>query len=178
MSETLDKIKTLLGIENETKLAEAKLVDGTTIGTDAEAFEDGALVFVINEEGEKLPLPTGEYELTDGTMLNVVDGEIKGKKEEQVEAEKEEELSKEIDLSNYLTKAEFLSAIETLTQEFQNKFDEFKTTSGEELSKVKKLSAEKTFKHRVSAKETVDNKIALCSMSAQDRVFHLLNSNK
>tara|TARA_R110000787_G_scaffold55416_2_gene127931 strand:+ start:7511 stop:8242 length:732 start_codon:yes stop_codon:yes gene_type:complete len=59
----------------EVKLeAEAVLENGTVIYTDAAAFEDGADVFILNEEGEKMPLPDGEYTLEDGTALVIADG--------------------------------------------------------------------------------------------------------
>jgi len=54
--------------------AQAVLENGTIIYTDAASFEEGAEVYIINEEGEKIPLPDGEYELEDGSKMSVADG--------------------------------------------------------------------------------------------------------
>ena len=55
----LDKIVTLLS-KSETKMAEAKLVDGTVV--ESPSFDVGQPVEVVTEEG-KVPAPDGEHEL-------------------------------------------------------------------------------------------------------------------
>jgi hypothetical protein len=68
-------LKTEEVTEVEVKLeAEATLENGTVIYTDAENFEDGADVYILNEEGEKMPLPEGDYVLADGTVLTIAEG--------------------------------------------------------------------------------------------------------
>ncbi len=63
-----------------TKLeAQAILDNGTIIQTDAESFEEGADVYIVNEEGERIPLPEGDYKLQDGTTLVVLEGGKIGK---------------------------------------------------------------------------------------------------
>lgn len=59
--------------------AQAVLDNGTIIHTDAESFEEGADVFIINEEGERIPLPEGDYKMQDGTSLVVLEGGKVGK---------------------------------------------------------------------------------------------------
>lgn len=54
--------------------AQAVLENGTVIYTDAASFDEGADVFVLNEEGERIPLPDGEYTLEDGRTLSIADG--------------------------------------------------------------------------------------------------------
>ena len=83
----------------ETKLeSQAVLENGTEIYTDAESFEDGADVYIINDEGERIPLPEGEYILDDGTVLNIAEG---GKvKDSQADAEDKGEGDKENKPSN------------------------------------------------------------------------------
>ena len=83
----------------ETKLeSQAVLENGTEIYTDAESFEDGADVYIINDEGERIPLPEGEYILDDGTVLNIAEG---GKvKDSQAKAEDKGEGDKENKPSN------------------------------------------------------------------------------
>jgi len=54
--------------------AQATLENGTVIYTDAASFVEGADVFVLNEEGERIPLPDGEYIFENGDSLTVADG--------------------------------------------------------------------------------------------------------
>ena len=54
--------------------AQAVLDNGTIIYTDADSFDEGAEVYILNEEGEKIPLPEGEYELEDGSKMSVGEG--------------------------------------------------------------------------------------------------------
>lgn len=164
----LSKISTLLGIESEIELmAELSLKDGTKIGTDAEEFAVGVMAYVVSEDGEKMVLPTGEYESEDGTKMQVEDGEIKAiekaeeKEEEEVEAEdkkedEEEEMSK-VDLSEYCTKSELIEALTELTSQIDAKFESIVKENTElksELSKVSEFAAEEPIKH---TKKTTTN---------------------
>ena len=99
-TEILDKIKTFLGDEKvvetqletqeEVKLAQAKLDNGTIL--EAEAFEAGNEIFIVTED-EKVAVPVGEYQMEDGQILVISEegiiGEIKAQEEEEVEAEEE-----------------------------------------------------------------------------------------
>ena len=73
----------------EVKFAQMNLENGTVL--EAEAFEAGNEVFIVNEE-DRIALPVGEYTLADGNMLYVMEegiiGEIKS-----AEAEAEEEVA-------------------------------------------------------------------------------------
>jgi hypothetical protein len=57
-----------------TDLAEATLENGTVIYTDADDFTEGAEAYIINDEGERIPLPPGDYTLQDGGVIVVADG--------------------------------------------------------------------------------------------------------
>ena len=72
-NEAIKQIKTLLGLETEVKLAQARLADGVTV-LEAEAFEAGMEVFIVTEEGN-VPLPVGEYEMEGGELILVVEEE-------------------------------------------------------------------------------------------------------
>jgi hypothetical protein len=90
-NEAIKQIKTLLGLETEVKLAQARLADGTTV-VEAEVFEAGAEVFIVTEEGN-VPVPVGEYEMEGGELILVVEEEgiIAEIKEKVEETEEEEE---------------------------------------------------------------------------------------
>jgi regulator of replication initiation timing len=74
----IDKIKMLFEAEKteSAKFLDAKLVDGTIIRTDADAFKVGDKVQVMTEAGELVDAPVGEHELEDGTVLVVDDKSI------------------------------------------------------------------------------------------------------
>jgi hypothetical protein len=90
-NEAIKQIKTLLGLETEVKLAQARLADGTTV-IEAEVFEAGAEVFIVTEEGN-VPVPVGEYEMEGGELILVIEEEgiIAEIKEKVEETEEEEE---------------------------------------------------------------------------------------
>ena len=84
----------------KTELAQAELKEGTTI--EADSFEEGQAVFIITEDGEKIPMPEGSYELEDGRKVEVNDssmivsiGSGEEEKAEEVEQEAKEEMSEE-----------------------------------------------------------------------------------
>ncbi len=122
----IDKIKTLLGLE--VKLEQMKLDNGTIL--EAEAFEAGSEVFIVNEE-DRIAVPAGEYMLEDGKILVVVDegviAEIKEAAEEEVEEEAAPEAEVEVEAEaetstpkkvvESITKEMFFSEIEKLRNE-------------------------------------------------------------
>ncbi len=74
INELFNKFNLSLSTVEKTELmAEATLENGTIIYTDSEGFEDGSEVYIKNEEGEKIPLPDGEYTLEDGRTLTIAD---------------------------------------------------------------------------------------------------------
>jgi|LauGreDrversion4_2_1035121.scaffolds.fasta_scaffold110886_4 nucleoside-triphosphatase THEP1 len=100
MNEKLQKIAAILGITlsndvvEENLSAEAKLMDGTVVKTEADGFIVGATVMVVLEDGAEVPAAAGEHVLEDGTIIVVDEAgvimEVKPKAEEPAE---EEELS-------------------------------------------------------------------------------------
>ncbi len=184
----LNSIRTLLGMESELEmLAEAILEDGTKIATDSEQFAEGSMAFVVSEDGEKMPLPSGSYATQDGVSMEVVDGEIVSiYKEEAVEEEKkkkkkedEEEMSSEIDLSAYATKeqlVEALSSLHTELSEMISKVVSENESLKEDLEKVSKMSAEKPVTHNqtnLSTEEVSYN----TGNRALDMILKLKNAN-
>lgn len=91
-TEVLKRIMTELSSVKEAvevKFAQMALENGTVL--EAEAFEAGNEVFIVNEE-DRIALPVGEYTLADGNILYVAEegiiGEVKS-----AEAEVEEEVA-------------------------------------------------------------------------------------
>lgn len=191
----LNQIRTLLGMQ-PTMLAEAKLVDGTAIGTDAEKFEDGVLVYVAGEDGEKIPLPSGEYELADGSMMNVVDGEIREMKEpkdadeslkdHEDEKEKEddmkkkeysseteevkeetEEVKEEVDMSAYALKTELVESLEIL----MNKVNDLE----EKLAEFNNVKDELDNLKKLSAQKPIKHNMSTTKIVEKEKSLSLLN---
>ena len=126
-----------------------KLDNGTVL--EAEVFEAGAEIFIVNEE-DRIPVPMGEYSLEDGKVLIITEdgiiGEIKDAEEEapaeeaapevEVEVEAEAETSTPKKVVESITKEMFFSEIEKL----RNEIAELKAAKVEVKEEVE-LSAEK-----------------------------------
>lgn len=115
----------------EVKLAQMALENGTII--EAEVFEAGASVFIVNEE-DRIALPVGEYKLEDGMILIVAEegiiAEIKEMEapvaEEVAPAEVEVEVEQEMAevkepkrVIESVTKEMFFAEIESLRKEIE-----------------------------------------------------------
>jgi hypothetical protein len=55
------------------KFMDAKLADGTLVSYDAEMLATGVIVYLIDTNGSKLPMPKGSYVMEDGTTFEIVD---------------------------------------------------------------------------------------------------------
>lgn len=113
----------------EVKLAQMALENGTII--EAEVFETGASVFIVNEE-DRIALPVGEYKLEDGMILIVAEegiiAEIKEMEVEVEEPEAEVEVEVEQEMAEVkepkrviesVTKEMFFAEIESLRKEIE-----------------------------------------------------------
>jgi len=123
-----------------------KLKDGVTV-LEAEAFEAGQPVFIVNENGDKEPAPIGDHELEDGRLLVIVEegfiAEIKEAIMEEVapEAETEEavEMSNEELVKSIVTSMsiEVAKQIESIRTELSAQIAEVKTTQVEVKASTK-----------------------------------------
>lgn len=100
--------------EVKVEMANMKLADGTML--EAEAFEAGENVFLVDEEGEKVAAPVGEHALEDGRVMVVeeegVIAEIRVAEEAPAEEEAPEvEVEQAAEEMAYVTKEEFESAV-------------------------------------------------------------------
>lgn len=112
----------------EVKLEQMSLENGTVL--EADAFEAGNEVFIVNEE-ERIALPVGEYPIGDDRILVVSEegiiGEIKPMEQEEVAEEVEE-----VEASESEVKAEPKKVVETQTKETH--FEEEVKESSEEVA--------------------------------------------
>ncbi|QDP46322.1 MAG: hypothetical protein Unbinned4264contig1000_34 [Prokaryotic dsDNA virus sp.] len=97
--EIKEQILKALGLSQETEVTleyQAKLEDGTTIVSSADALEAGVDVSVLTEDGTTIPLPEGEYKIEDGVSFKVEEeGKVAEIMEEEEEDPEEEEAGKE-----------------------------------------------------------------------------------
>jgi hypothetical protein len=155
MNSKLERIASILGITlssnvvEETLAAESKLMDGTRIFTDADAFVVGSAVQVETAEG-MVPAPQGEHQMEDGNII-VVDeaGVILEIKAPEVEEEEpvEEELAEEEedkDKPYSMTKEkedEIMSRLEKLEEVLLASVEALSKTNKELVEKVEALNA-------------------------------------
>jgi len=158
MKDTLEKIKTLLSIDNkeskEVKMyAEMKLDDGRVVATEDEQFMIGSEVFVVNDDGEASPLSAGSYTMEDGAKLTIDDnGKIldmgEEKEAEDVEASEEvEEMQEEADVADWAGMEKRIKnledAVADLKADKENMSVENEETVEEEVSEEEKVEMSK-----------------------------------
>ncbi len=74
VQELFHKFNVNLTVEqSRTELAEATLENGTVIYTDGDDFVEDGEAYIINDEGERIPLPPGDYTLADGGVISIGD---------------------------------------------------------------------------------------------------------
>lgn len=154
-------VKLTVSEQKGTELAEAALENGTVIYTDAEAFAEGAEAYIINDEGESIPLPPGDYPLADGGTIVVGEGGVitsVGEAEEVVEEVEEVEASEETteeleveveveaeDEPQYMTKAEVEEMIAAALESMNKDKEEMSAVNPEapQAAKVEEVKEEK-----------------------------------
>lgn len=163
-------VKLTVSEDKSTELAEAALENGTVIYTDAEAFEEGAEAYIINDEGERIALPPGDYPLAEGGTIVVGEGGVitsVGQAEEVEEVEASEEVTEEVEASeevseeteevqaeeepSFVTKAEVAEMIQAALESL-NKDDK------EEMSAV---NPEAPKAEKVEEVEEVEDEVAV-----------------
>ena len=180
-------MKALLGFTEELSeesntevkmMAEKVLVDGTIVMTDSDTFEEGASVFVMGDNEQRIAVPDGSYQAEDGSDMDVKDGKIVAiseAKEESVVEETTEEVKPEIDLSSYMTKQDGFELGKMITEAIELKIADLIKAHNTELEKVKKLSATKTFKNTPKSEKKTEVKTKL---SQDERIFAIFNKIK
>lgn len=168
-NDMINQIKTLLGME--TKLAQAKLENGTVI--EADEMAEGNEIFIVTDD-ERIAMPVGEYQLEDGQVLIVEEegiiasvGAAEEAPEEEVEAEVAEDLSEEVTEENleeekeemgYATKEE-LAEVKSMIEEIKAMIDK-KEEMSEEVSEEEEVKEELSAVEKVTHNpETEDKKM-------------------
>lgn len=185
--------------EVKAELATATLKDGTVIQSDSETWEVGVNAYVVNEDGEKVAVPTGEYELEDGRILVVTEGIVDALNEveepaaeEEVEEEVEastEEATEKVEASE-VVKAEFSKEdvsemlekmATTLRAEFSEQLDqkdEEIKAKGEELEALKTNFEHKGLPKAPEAPAARPSQKEISKLSPKERVAQLHNLYK
>ena len=91
---TIQKIREIMGLPKTNLYAEVKIDDGRVLVTEADAFEPGVDVRVIDDSGSTVVLDAGTYTLEDGRKV-IVNAESKM---ESFESDEEEEIEIEVEL--------------------------------------------------------------------------------
>jgi len=146
--DALVQIKNLLFSEAEKKAAfamvEGKLVDGTMVSYDLETSE----IYVIGEDGEKVPAPVGEHQLESGEIVIVTEAgkiaEVKKGEAPSVEIEieassdeKEDEPKKDEAMAKF---EEVLGGLEKKVEELTAKVKAMEDKA-EDVKEAVKMSA-------------------------------------
>lgn len=185
ISDIFEKYSVELAVEEkeetqEVAFATAVLDSGQEIQTDADAFAVGVSAFVVNDEGERIPLPDGDYKLQDGSTLVVAEGavvevnEATTEPEVEAEEEKEEEMkAEEVEASSDVLTREAVEgmiaeAIEATKKEFSSQIEE-------RDAKITELSKQATKSISRAPKMEAPVSVDLKSLSIQERVAAIHN---
>jgi len=186
ISDIFEKYSVELAVEEKEEqqevalMATAVLESGQEIMTDADAFAVGVSAFVVNDEGERIPLPDGDYKLQDGSMLVVAEGavvevnEATTEPEVEAEEEKEEEMkAEEVEASSEVLTREAVEgmiaeAIEATKKEFSSQIEE-------RDAKITELSKQATPSISRAPKMEAPVSVDLKSLSIQERVAAIHN---
>jgi hypothetical protein len=125
----------------EVAMATMMLKDGVTV-LEAESFDAGVPVFIVAENGDKVPAPIGEHELEDGRILVITEeGMIAEIKEVMVEEVEVEEAPIEMTSENQF--AELVKSIVTsMSVEVAKQIESVRTELSAQIAEVKTSQVE------------------------------------
>lgn len=183
ISDIFEKYSVELAVEEkeETKevaLATAVLESGQEIQTDADAFAVGVSAFVVNDEGERIPLPDGDYKLQDGSMLVVAEGAVVEVKEAEDEVEAEEEKEEEMKAEEVEASSEVLTreAVEGMIAEaIEATKKEFSSQIEVRDAKITELSKQATPSISRAPKMEIPTPVNLTELSMKERIAAIQN---
>ena len=186
ISDIFEKYSVELAVEEKEEtqevalMATAVLESGQEIMTDADAFAVGVSAFVVNDEGERIPLPDGDYKLQDGSLLVVAEGavvevnEATTEPEVEAEEEKEEEMkAEEVEASSEVLTREAVEgmiaeAIEATKKEFSSQIEE-------RDAKITELSKQASPSIARAPKMEIPTPVNLTELSMKERIAAIQN---
>ena len=183
ISDIFEKYSVELAVEEkeetqEVAFATAVLESGQEIQTDADSFAVGVSAFVVNDEGERIPLPDGDYKLQDGSMLVVAEGAVAEMKEAEAEVEAEEEKEEEMKAEEVQASSEVLTreAVEGMIAEaIEATKKEFSSQIEERDAKITELSKQATPSISRAPKMEVPTPVNLTELSMKERIAAIQN---
>ena len=142
-----------------------RLKDGVTV-LEAESFEAGQPVFIVAENGDRVPAPIGDHELEDGRLLVITEegviAEIKEAMAEEVapevEVNVEAEMSKEDQFSELVK-----SIVTSMSIEVAKQIESVKTELSAQIAEVKtsQVEVKASTKAKPEVKETSNKNVKL-----------------
>ena len=132
--------------EEKVEMAEATLDNGTVIYTDDENFNEGSEAYIINDEGERIALPPGDYTLENGTTIKIgeggvvtaVGGEESSEEETPEETPTEEPIKEESEqedevVETPMSRDEIVAMVREIVSEMMSEDKEEEKMSSEEV---------------------------------------------
>jgi len=156
-------------LSNETEQVEVTmstmmLKDGVTV-LEAESFEAGQPVFIVAENGDKVPAPIGEHELEDGRVLVITEeGMIAEIKEMEAEAEVEVTVEADVEMSKEDQFAELVKSIVTsMSVEVAKQIEAVRTELSSQIAEVKtsQVEVKASTKAKPEVKEVSNSNVKL-----------------
>jgi hypothetical protein len=177
ISDLFEKYSVELAVEEKEEqvslMATAILESGQEITTDADAFAVGVSVFVMNDENERIPLPDGDYQLEDGSLLVVAEGMVSEIKDAEAPAEEVEEVVEEVEASaDMITREDVASMIADAVAEAKK---EFSSQLEERDNKITELSKQTTKTISRAPKMEAAKPVDLSKLSITERVAAIHN---
>ena len=158
----------------EVKLAAAMLDSGQEIQTSAEAFAEGADVFVVNDAGEQVPLPDGSYTLEGGATFEVAEGVITSMMEAEEVEQASEAPAEQVETN--LSKEEVASMIKEAVTELASHVDKLLESKDAELQKLSSQAAGKINRLEAPAKKSF-SQAELAAMPLNQRIAAMMKNN-
>lgn len=140
-----------------------KLKDGVTV-LEADAFEAGKPVFIVNENGDKQPAPIGEHELEDGRVLVIVEeGVIAEIKDAMAEEEAPDAVPAEAEAVEMSTEELVKSIVTSMSIEVAKQIETIRTELSAQIAEVKTTQVEvkASTKSKPEVKETSNKNVKL-----------------
>jgi hypothetical protein len=148
----------------EVTMSTMMLKDGVTV-LEAESFEAGQPVFIVAENGDKVPAPIGEHELEDGRVLVITEeGMIAEIKEMEAEAEVEVTVEADVEMSKEDQFAELVKSIVTsMSVEVAKQIEAVRTELSSQIAEVKtsQVEVKASTKAKPEVKEVSNSNVKL-----------------